>query len=166
MAQVCGGTSYDFNWDRKLGTALKRLRQAADRWAADGRGGLEPSRVASVILAIFSAGWSGFDFEDDRKDQIRSLARWLSVVQAPEIECRPLLPKADYPTVQCAVHSVVGVLEQAAISWSEGDPEDPPTEHVLNWMVGELHDLRARVRPPDPKLPPLPPSVKHETPSQ
>ena len=52
MAQVTGGTLFDFDWMRQHDAALKVMTRAADAWAAGGQGALSADAVLAVLLRI------------------------------------------------------------------------------------------------------------------
>src|SRR4030095_304732 len=83
MAQVCGGTTFDFVARRKHDAAQKVLVRAADTWARSGRDGLGVDSVIAILLHIFLAPWSEyFDVPEER----RTLEMWLTLVAETQRE--------------------------------------------------------------------------------
>ena len=153
MAQHTGGTSYDSVWDRKLWTAVKNLRAVADGCAAGACDPKDPDRVVAVVLAVLSARWSRYEWPWEREQQVRSVRDWISSVESAEVESRRLFQTAHNETISAVVALLVTIIDRAIESWSAGNPEEPPTDAVLNCIVAQLHNYHASVRPPDPKLP-------------
>lgn len=58
MAQVTGGSSFDYVAERKHQVAKKVLSRAADIWAIGGLDVVSLDSVIAVLLHIFLAKWS------------------------------------------------------------------------------------------------------------
>lgn len=151
MAQVCGGTTYDFEWDRTLATALPILRTSADRWACNGANSPSVEKAAALLVRVFVSYW--------RKDYYSfsgTFEQAMSRVESLEQECQRFPTKLRLQELAALVEELVKTLEYAALAWSDGDPEDPATEHVLNWIVDILFQFRLIRRPAKPSWPKRP----------
>lgn len=148
MAQVCGGTTFDFIARRKHDAAQRILSRAADLWATHGRDALSLDGLIAVLLRIFLLRWSEYR---DTPDETRALEAWLAVVRASTQEAESFIP--DHPTISDALPLIRAELSFAAEQWLLGDPEQPPTAHALNAIEQVLFTHRLSHRPPAAGLP-------------
>jgi hypothetical protein len=151
MAQVCGGSSFDFVASKKHNTAQRVLSRAADVWATRGLEALKLDSVLAVLLHVFLAQkWSqGGGFGED----LRPLESWLSLVSTSQQEAESAFPchvRSDIPAVLTLLHAE---LSFAAQQWILGHPEQPPTADALNAIEHILFTYKLTHRPPSPKLP-------------
>ena len=153
MAQVCGGYSFDLAFERKREVAQGLLSRAGDIWASEGAKALDPSSVLAIMLRIFLSEWS--EFGTNRGEvamEIRSLNTWLSLVGTPKQEAERF-SKAKSDVIFTAISKLLEEISCAADHWSIGNPEQPPTSHVLNTIEHILFTHNLTHRPPSPKLP-------------
>ena len=148
MAQVCGGTTFDFIARRKHDAAQRILSRAADLWATHGREALDLDALIAVLLRIFLSRWSEYR---DLPDETRSLEAWLPLVSTPAHEVESFV--SQQPTITDALPLIRAELSFAAEQWLLGDPEQPPTTHALNAIEHVLFTHRISHRPPAPRLP-------------
>ena len=148
MAQVCGGTTFDFIARRKHDAALRMIARAADLWSAQGAGAVSVDSLTAVLLRIFLARWSVYG---GVSDETRALEAWLVVVGTAEQEAESF--SAAHPRILEVVPLLRAELSSAADQWVLGDPEQPPTAHALNAIESILFSHRLSPRPPAPQLP-------------
>jgi hypothetical protein len=140
-------------WERKLESALKVVRAAADLWSAKGADAVGVDSLIAVLLHIFSDRWLSFAVPRQIKVEVRSFAAWRLVASSALIGARRLNPKAPIEVARRGVDAIASELRAVAREWSKGDPENPPTEHVLNMIVHGLFESRLGKWPANPKLP-------------
>lgn len=140
MAQVCGGTTYDFEWDRVKDAALNALRRAADGWAYRGPEAYWLENVAALIIHHLAAY--------RRQDVYGSFRQQLDNMVALEHELQGFRRKLALDDLICVRDRVRKTLENAVAQWAEGDPESPATERVLNDIIGVLFEYRLIPRLP------------------
>src|SRR5438128_2068754 len=87
MAQVCGGTTFDFVARRKHDAAQRVLSRAADIWSKGGRDALSLDSVVAVLLHIFLSKWSEYG---GLRDEARTLEMWLPLVAGAQEEADAL----------------------------------------------------------------------------
>ena len=150
MAQVCGGTTFDFEARRKHDAAQKVLSRAADTWAMHGQDSLSLDLVLAVLLRIFLSHWSEYF---DVPAETRPLESWPSFVGTAQQEAQSLIPAADAPIIAEVLALLHAELSFAAEQWSFGDPEKPPTAHALNAIEHVLFTHRLTRRPGAAQLP-------------
>lgn len=148
MAQVCGGTTFDFIARRKHDAARRILSRAADLWATHGREALCLDALIAVLLRIFLSRWSEYR---DLPDETRPLEAWLPLVRVAAQEAESFA--VEQPTVIDALPLIDAELSVAAEQWLLGDPEQPPTAHALNVVEHVLFLHRLTHRPAVPRLP-------------
>ena len=151
MAQVCGGTTFDFVARRKHEAAQNVLSRAADTWAASGREALSVDSVMAVILRIFLSSWSEYG---GLREEARTLEQWLPLVGTAQEEADALVSSVG-PAKKVAdvVSLLLAEISFAADQWSIGNPEQPSTAHALNAIVHILFTHKLVHRPANPKLP-------------
>ena len=157
MAQVCGGTTFDFVASRKHDAAQRVLSRAADIWAKGGRDALRLDAVVAVLLHIFLSRWSEYD---GVSQEARTLEMWLPLVASAQQEADGLMTQLAPASVAGVLSVVFAELSFASDQWSLGDPEQPPTAQALNTVEHILFTHRLTTRPASPKLPT---SVRHAT---
>jgi hypothetical protein len=150
MAQVCGGTSFDFVALRKHDAAQRILSRAADAWATHGRNTLSIDSVVAILLRIFLSRRSEYG---GIRWETRSLESWLPFVGTAQREAESLISAVAKPKVAEVLTLLNAELSCAVDQWLIGDPEQPPTEHVLNAIVHVLFIHKLILRPPSPKFP-------------
>jgi hypothetical protein len=146
MAQVCGDSSFDYLWDRQHDVALGLIRKAADLWRSGGVDVVSSDALVAVLLRIYLSAWPKFG---GVIRETRDLESWLQLVSTARQEMLSLRPNADL--------SILGRLDAevsfAAKQWTLGDPESPPTAHVINTVEHILFSSKLTRRPPNPKMP-------------
>jgi len=150
MAQVCGGTSFDFVALRKHEAAQNFLSRAADIWAASGREALSLDSVIAVILRIFLSEWSEYG---GLRQEARTLEQWLPLVGTAREEADALVSPVAPGKVDDVLAQLLVEISFAADLWSLGNPEQPPTAHSLNAVEHILFTHKLTSRPASPKLP-------------
>jgi hypothetical protein len=151
MAQVCGGTTFDFVARRKHEAAQKVLSRAADIWAANEREALSVDSVIAIILRIFLSRWSEYG---GLRQEGRTLEQWLALVSTAQKEADTLVSSvAPAKNVADVLSLLSAEISFAAEQWSLGNPEQPPTAHALNAVEHILFKHKLVHRPPSPKLP-------------
>jgi hypothetical protein len=150
MAQVCGGTNFDFVTQRRHDAALRVLSRAADAWATHGRNAFGIDSVLAVLLRLYLK--PRYE-ETGMRWETRSLERWLPFVGIAQQEAESLFSDAAKPNMAQVLALLNAELSFAVDQWLIGDPEQPPTEHVLNAVVHVLFIHKLILRPPSPKLP-------------
>ncbi len=153
MAQCTGGTSFDLAFERKHDVVLRLLTRAADLWATQGREALPPDSLVAVMLRIFLSEWSGYGGRRGEMEQeMRTLDAWIALVGTPSEEADPLTaPPSEQ--ISSAISQLVIQVSSGADQWSMGNPEQPPTPHVLNAVEHILFSHKLTHPPPNPKLP-------------
>jgi hypothetical protein len=147
MAQVCGGTTFDFVARRKHEVAQKVMSRAADIWAAGGRGALDVDSVIAVILRIFLARWSEYG---GLRQEVRTLERWLPLVGTAEKEADALVSQvAPAKNVADVLSQLSAEISSAAEQWSLGNPEEPPHRTRIERCC--IHSIFAQTRSPSTK---------------
>lgn len=138
MAQVCGGTTFDFAWREQFEAGLRCLRAAADRWAAGGSDALPTEAVLAALVQTLNGG--GYDLHplEDRLPAVGPLAD----------ECRRVRPLLAPDEAADVTVALIAVAIDAVTRWSAGNPEDPPVDAVLCRLVGTLFRHRLVRRPP------------------
>ena len=129
MAQVCGGTTFDFVARRKHDAAQKVLSRAADIWSKGGRDALTLDSVVAVLLHIFLSKWSEYG---GLREEARTLETWLPLVASAQEEADTLLLPVARAVVPAVLASLLAELSFAADQWALGDPEQPLTAQALN----------------------------------
>ena len=148
MAQVCGGTTFDFMARRKHDAAQRILSRAADLLATHGRDALDLDALIAVLLRIILSRWSEYR---DLPDETRPLDAWMPLIGTSSQEAESFV--SQHPTVTDALPLIRTELSFAAEQWLLGDPEQPPTTHALNAIEHVLFTHRLSHRPPAPRLP-------------
>jgi hypothetical protein len=148
MAQVCGGTTFDFVAERKHETALKALSRAADLWATCGRDSLSVDSLIAVLLSVFFTRLGS-----SVSEETRDLDSWLSLVTSAKVLAEKSFPTIDPATIAKILAELETEIGNAVEQWSLGNPEQPPTAHVLNSVEHILFVHKLRHRPPNPKMP-------------
>lgn len=153
MAQVTGGSDFDFVWEERVNVSLALLREAADAIAARGSSALQPVLVVESLLAVLfnplpaNSIWGRpqwpVRFFDDKSQLPRSASESLDQLEAPR-------PRPDSDEVVAALTSVV---VSATTSWGLGDPESPNTRIVLQELLDILWRRRLIPRPPGKAYP-------------
>jgi hypothetical protein len=139
MAQVVGGTTYDFEWDRTHDAALEFLARTADRCAGVGTAKVAIDQVVAIILHIFGERYLNYT---------RSPQYWARVAQdLPEELCR-LKPELKPSEVEDVARQLQAEAKSAAEGWALGDPENPPTSDLLNVLEHILFHHRITRNPP------------------
>jgi hypothetical protein len=108
MAQVCGGTTYDFEWDRTLEAALSVLRASADRWACNGTNSHTADKVAALVVRVFVSYWR------DYKAYGGTFEQAMNRVESLDQECQRFPTKLRLPelaalTETCEGHGTCGL---------------------------------------------------------
>ncbi len=150
MAQVCGGTTFDYVAQRKHDAAQRVLTRAADIWARDGQAALKLDSLIAVLLHIFLSRWS--EYGGIRQETL-TLEKWLPRVNTAHEEIHALLPSATPAVITDVMSLLQTELSSAAQQWALGDPEQPPAAQALNTVEHILFSHRLITRPPSPKLP-------------
>jgi hypothetical protein len=146
MAQVCGGTTFDFEASRKHDAALKILSRAADIWAAGEHDSLSVDSVVAVLLQIFLS-------KCNVREEIRTLDSWLPLVTTAREQIETFFPAANPATVAETLTMLQAEVSEALEQWSLGNPEQPPTIHALNSFEHILFIHKFTTRPANPKFP-------------
>ena len=151
VAQVVGGTNFDFAWDGKTNRCLILLREAADFWATKGRNALDPEKVLAAFLQVLAepvrwrSNWPARFFTDTR------LEFWLP--QQSCQCCRELAPKRSTEDVATSIELLDGLLREVADLWALGDPENPSTKQVLDSILEVMWNRHLAPRPPSRAYP-------------
>ena len=136
--------------DVSTDAALRVLRKAADSWASGGLGALSSDAVIAVLFRIYLTEWPEYG---GVRGETRDLKAWLGIVSSAREEITTLRPSA-YPEVILAALTVIEAEVSFAIShWTLGDPESPPTAHVLNTVEHILFAHRFTRRPGSSGMP-------------
>jgi hypothetical protein len=138
MAQVVGGTDYDFMWDRKINIVHDRIKDAADLWSKDGKNGFDVGTLISIILRIFSEPWSSLTSAPQLKRETRRLDEWTQIITNPYEELCKLKTNQSGDIVNDTLKSLLAETKLAANEWAIGNPEEPPTYHMLNVIIHVL----------------------------
>jgi len=144
MAQVCGGTTFDIEAQHKHELALKILSRAADVWAT-GLNSLSTDSIIAVLLRIYSS-------KCNLRTEIRSFDSWLSLVATIERELE-FFSLANSVNVAEILTTLRAEISEAEKQWKLGNPEQPPTAHVLNAVEHILFVHKLITRPASPKFP-------------
>lgn len=142
MAQVCGGSSFDFEAERRHQAAERILSQAADRWSSHGTTALSLDSVIAVLMCIYlSPNFSGL------KSETRTLEQWLArdYAQEEEVLWVSQISVATRTEIQRQLKTE---LSFAVDQWSLGNPEQPPVHHALCAVERILFSKRLIHRPP------------------
>lgn len=150
MAQVCGDSSFDYAWERMHNVALGLLRKVSDSWAILQPDAPTEDAVIAVLYRVYLSEWS--EFGGVRKET-RDLGTWLSLVRTSCEEIETLRPNANPKILSDAQDSIEAEVSEARSMWALGNPESPPTAHVLNAIEHILFTHRLTRRPCDPKMP-------------
>jgi hypothetical protein len=150
MAQICGDSSFDFLWERVHNMALALLQKAADSWAT-----LRPDAPAvdafiAVLYRVYLSDWPEYG---GIRAETRDLSTWLVLVGSAVGELERLRPTANYKILTKVQSSIEAEMSEAKSRWTSGDPEFPPTTHVLNAIEHILFTHKLTRRPSNPKLP-------------
>ena len=147
MAQVVGGTTFDFMAWHKHAAAQRILSRAADLWVAGGREALNLDSLIAVLLRIFLSRGLGMRMEG------RTLEAWLNRVKTAENEANSLLSSTNPATVAEVLALLRADLSFASEQWMLGDPEQPPDRGRLE--LRGAHSVHPQIsrRPASPKLP-------------
>lgn len=148
MAQVCGGTTFDYVAQRKHDAAQRVLSRAADIWA--NQSALDLDSLIAVLLHIFLSRWS--EYGNIRQETL-TLEQWLPRVARAHEEVHALLPSATPALIADVMSLLQAEVSSAAQQWALGDPEQPPTAQALNTVEHILFLHKLITRPPSPKLP-------------
>jgi hypothetical protein len=132
MAQVCGGSNFDFDAQRKHDAALKVLRRAADLWAMQGGDAVCTDTFIAILIRIYTSRLYGFP-------EGQSLEYWLSDVEKVQEDEVFRLLRAE--------------LSLAIEGWTLGNPEEPPTADALNAFECIFFQHGIYRRPPSPEFP-------------
>lgn len=150
MAQVSGGTSFDQVAERKHYLVASILSRASDLWAKNGKDAPSPDSIIPVLLHIFLSRWSQFGAQ---REETLSLETWLTRVSTAEQEVHALMPALTPAAIAEVISLLQTELSFAAGQWALGNPEQPPTAHVLNAVEHVLFSHKCIARPPNSKLP-------------
>lgn len=150
MAQVCGGSSYDYDWDRVHETALRTVRRAADIWAADGSTALAIDSLVAILLQIYLSEPSA---SRNLAFETRGFDAWMESVKTPSDEILDLRPNISAEIHRRAVSSLKSELSFAVEQWQMGNPELPTSAEALNVLEFVLFANRLTHRPQHFKSP-------------
>jgi hypothetical protein len=150
MAQVCGDSSYDYQWDRMHDVALGLIRKAADLWAAGGRNALSGDAIIAVLFRIYLSEWPK---HGGIRSETRDLHVWLELALPAHHEIATRCPSADPMVLTKVLRAIEAELSCAISQWILGGPEHPPTAHALNAVEHILFTHRLTRRPGSPKIP-------------
>ena len=147
MAQVIGGSDFDFVWDDKTKTALRLLSEAADLWARGGRDALEHGTALAVFLTVLAWPQRGLWWQPQWPLRFFD-APPRNELPAPADSCRALAPTCSCEDVDKAIRNLECSWREAADMWSLGDPETPQARAVLQSMLEILWEKGIAPRPP------------------
>ena len=150
MAQVCGGTTFDFSARRRHDAAQRMVCRAADLLATRGRDAVDLDALIAILLRIFLSRWA--EYSSAAAEETHSLESWLRFVStSPALKAESWV--LQHPTVTDALPVMRTELSFAVEQWLLGNPEQPPTSHALNVIEHILFIHRLYSRPPAPGLP-------------
>jgi len=154
MAQVTGGTTFNFVAQRKHEAAQKILSRAADIWATSGRDAISHDSVIAVLLHIYLSKWEeNFDLRGELREEARTLEKWLPLVGTAKQEAEAFLPPIASATITEVLSLLNAEISFAAEQWCLGNSEQPPTAQALNAVEHILFTHKLIHRPASPKLP-------------
>jgi hypothetical protein len=139
VAQVTGGSDYDFVWDEKVEAAMALIREVSDAAAMDRLTDVPEDFVIAALLKTLAY---------PVKPRIRKVREWEGVARSIVEELKLLRESARLDDCQTMEHELRQILSQAIGSWEEGDPENPRTDAVLNDMVAALFKRKFVYNPP------------------
>lgn len=150
MAQVVGGSDFDFDWDVKTNRCLILFREAADLWASNGRNALAPEKVLAAFLYVLSqparpSRWPARFFTDTTLE--------FAAPQQSCQSCKKLAPKRSMDDIATSNELLNRSLGEAADLWALGDPENPATKQVLDSMLKLMWQRHLARRPPSRAYP-------------
>jgi len=146
MAQVVGGSMYDFEWDRKHDAALLVLSREADQCVGAGLDAHRSDRAVAATLRIFGDRFLNRNYS-------RSPEEWCRVVEDVPAELLRLKPQLDLGEITEITQQLRSETAVAADKWALGDPENPPTADVLNVLEHVLFRHRVIKNPPKYRTP-------------
>lgn len=142
MAQVCGESLHDFDWDRKLDLVLLRVREAADAWAIGATGAPSAELLGAALLKLLRSTWPRTPFATPQAWKMR-LADWVAQAGNFKEELRRLQGRQHIRGDPNEVaERLLGIFDQAIESWAGGHPERPPTRQVVAATVQLLFDAK------------------------
>jgi hypothetical protein len=150
VAQVTGGSDFDFFWEQKAAAAWRLLREASDVWASQGRGSLDVAIALGRFMMILArpGGWPPLL-------QLYWPPRFL--LEPPPLAAADsvlmLSPRCNPQQASAAIQSLLVILGKAADEWSIGHPEEPKTRDVLNEMLATLWQYKIAPHPPSKAYP-------------
>ena len=149
MAQVTGGSDFDFPWNDKAIACLTVLREAADAWARNGIAAIAPTRVVAMLLRVVgrrvrdqAAPWSRPSWP------VRFIPEWLDTTTDSEEIPITLRSGKSAPVDSRTLAALDRLLEHSAQLWSLGNPEEPAPRDVLDGVHQILWRGRFAPRPP------------------
>jgi hypothetical protein len=151
VAQVVGGSDFDFAWDDKTNRCLILLREAADLWASEGRNALDHEKVLAAFLQVLAkpvrwrSRWPARFFTDTTLE--------FATPQQSCQSCKELAPKKSAKDFELSIEGLQRLLREAAELWALGDPENPTTKQVLDSMLNVMWSGQLAPRPPSRAYP-------------
>ncbi|HUO09108.1 MAG TPA: hypothetical protein VM008_12450 [Phycisphaerae bacterium] len=159
MAQVCGGSTYDYYWHLKRESALAFLRRVAGDYAARRISHLPRTNVLGTVLLFLATLQNPAMPVRKWNYSSRSTPNVLSLMQ----------PKFLPTTIAQTAEAIEKLFEDASKTWEEtGYPEAPSTDKVLYDLIAFLFQSRFVPHPPNEgppsfSRPPGPPMLKQPT---
>ncbi len=153
MAQVVGGTDFDFVWDDKTNRCLILLREAADLWATRGRNALDPERVLAAFLQVLARPGLRVSGPPSWRWPLRFFPDGALEFAFPMDSCKTLAPKESIDDLGESVELLKWSLAGAADLWALGDPENPTAKQILDSLLKIMWDRHLAVRPPSRQYP-------------
>jgi hypothetical protein len=146
VAQVTGGSDFDFVWDDKRNAALRVLREAADLWATRGRQIVQVDRVVAAFMQVLA--WPQRGLWWSPRWPLRFLNEAATMPPSPIQSCLTLAPARKPEECAAVVKALEEAISEAADLWALGDPEKPVTLRYLEVLLGILWNRRVAPRPP------------------
>ena len=150
MAQVTGGSDFDFFWEQKAAGAWRLLREASDAWASGGEQATDVGIVIDRFMKVLArpGGWPSWV-------QLYWPNRFLLDVPPPSAidSCVALSPRCGVENASAAVQALRSIVSYASQEWILGHPEEPRTRDVLNEMLAVLWNHKIAPHPPSAAYP-------------
>jgi hypothetical protein len=143
MAQVIGGSDFDFVWADKIEATTLLMQEFSDLVAARSHEETSADKIIPVILKIFALQYSWYG-----NPRRRALSDWQAAMKPVQQELKGLKSRASESELDSIESQLSDLVTSAIAGWREGDPEFPKTEAVLNDMVRILFTNRFIKNPP------------------
>jgi hypothetical protein len=151
VAQISGGSDFDWVWEEWENALLRLVREAANTCARSGVTSIDPERLTSVLFCVLARPRPSSLWYGPPTWPVRFLDGVSETPPVSESLGALGVPLGEESAV--VVTEVARIFRKATTSWSDGDPEEPTTRDCLREVLEYLWARRIVPRPPSRAFP-------------